>query len=61
MRRGDATGPSLLEARQAQAGVDDARVVKYLDAGNIYVATPGPSIDVLDPKKPKIAPAHVMT
>lgn len=61
MRRGDARGPSLLEARQAQAGADDVRIVKYLDAGNIYIATPGPSIDVLDSKKPKIASAHVMT
>ncbi len=61
MRHGDPTGASLHNARQAQASADEAQLVNYLDAGNILVATAGPSIDVLDPDQPKIASAHVMT
>lgn len=61
MRHGDAAGPSLHEARRAVASPDDVHIVNYLNSGKIYVATPGPSVDVLDERRPRIAPPHVMT
>jgi hypothetical protein len=60
MRHGDPTDPSLADARQATASPHDDRIAAYLDAGHVYIATPGFTQDVFDPSV-RIGPPHYLT
>lgn len=60
MPHGQPTDPSLAEARGAIAAPHEDRITAYLEAGHVYIATPGYTYDVLDPGK-RIGPPHYQT
>src|SRR5215211_1156339 len=60
MPHGEPTDPSLAEARSAAAGPHEDRIAAYLEAGHVYVATPGYTRDVFDGSQ-RIGPAHYLT
>jgi hypothetical protein len=60
MPHGEATDPSLADARNAAPTPHEDRVAAYLDAGHVYIATPGFARDVFDPGK-RIGPPHYLT
>ena len=57
---GDPDGPSLREACAQAPGADDARILAYLRAGHVYIATMGPTTDVLDGAT-MVPPPHICT
>ena len=61
LRGGKPHEPSLREAVQAAASPDAARVVAYLNAGELLIATAGVVKDVLDPKRGIIGAPHILT
>jgi hypothetical protein len=60
MPHGEPSDPSLAEARQATPAHHEDRVVRYLEAGHVYMATPGPTPDVFAPGT-MIGPPHYVT
>lgn len=61
LRGGKPHEPSLHEAVQAAASSDAARVVEYLSAGEVLIATAGVVKDVLDPAHGIIGAPHILT
>lgn len=61
LRHGDRTGPSIKEAVRQSPWQDEDRLLDYLKAGNLFVASPGVSDDVLDPSKTRVTPFHLYT
>lgn len=59
MSHGDPTDPSLADARADTPGPHQESVVAYLEAGHVYIATPGMAVDVLDGTP--IGPPHYLT
>lgn len=60
MAHGEPSDPSLVAARMAGPVSDHAQIAAYLDAGHVYIATPGPALDVFDPDH-QIDPPHLRT
>lgn len=60
MPHGIAADPSLAEARNPTASHHEDRIAEYLEAGHVYMATPGVTHDALDPAT-QIGPPHLLT
>jgi hypothetical protein len=60
MPHGEPSDPSLAAARTDAPGPHQEAIAAYLDAGHIYIATPGPTKDVID-RRTLIGPAHYLT
>jgi len=60
MPHGEPTDPCLADARNPAPTPHEDRIAAYLDAGHVYIATPGFTRDVFDPGK-SIGPAHYLT
>jgi hypothetical protein len=60
MPHGIAADPSLAEARNPTASHHEDRIAEYLEAGHVYMATPGVTHDALDPAT-QIGPPHLVT
>ena len=60
MPHGRPTDPSLTEARGTTAAPHEDRIVAYLEAGHVYIATPAYTRDVFDAGK-RIGPPHYQT
>jgi hypothetical protein len=60
MPHGEASDPSLADARNPAPTPHEDRIAAYLDAGHVYIATPGFARDVFDPSK-RIGPPHYLT
>lgn len=60
MPHGDPGDPALAEARDATPAPHEDRIAAYLEAGHVYIATPGVTHDVFDPGK-QIGPPHYLT
>jgi hypothetical protein len=60
MPHGDPTDPSLAVSREATADADELLLANYLEAGAVYIATPGLAVDVLDGQTP-IGPPNYLT
>lgn len=61
LRHGDKDGPSLREAVAKAAQPDEGKLVAYLRAGKVYIATPGITRDVLQEKGQVIGPPNMTT
>ena len=61
MRHGKPTDPSLGAAVRATGDPDETRVVQYLSAGHVFMASPGLVKDALDPKGHVIGSLSVLT
>jgi hypothetical protein len=60
MPHADRTDPSLTYALDGAPGPQQEMVASYLEAGHVYIATPGMNVDVLDGTTP-IGPPHYLT
>ena len=60
MPHGEPTDPSLAEARNPTASPHEDRIAGYLEAGRVYLASPGVTHDVLDPGT-AIGPPRLVT
>lgn len=60
MPHGESTDPSLAAARADAPGPHQDAVLKYLEAGQLFIATPSPTKDVLDGRT-LIGPPHYLT
>jgi hypothetical protein len=60
MPHGEPTDPSLAEARADSPAARQDALVAYLEAGRIYIATPSPTLDVIDGHT-TIGPPHYLT
>jgi hypothetical protein len=60
MPHGDAADPSLADARRPTPSPHEDRIAAYLDAGHVYLASPGTTQDVFDPET-QIGPPHQLT
>ncbi|WP_428267917.1 hypothetical protein [Haliangium sp.] len=58
---GDGDDPSLEALQAEQAAPDEDRMLAYLDAGHLYIASPGIVEDVLADRETWIGPAHLLT
>lgn len=61
LAHGEPTGPSLLEERAATPDPDEARIVAYLKAGELFVGSPGVVRDVLDGSAGIIGSPEILT
>lgn len=61
LRGGRPHEPSLRAAARPSASPDEVRIIQYLNAGEVMVATAGVVGDVLDPKFGIIGPPHILT
>jgi hypothetical protein len=57
---GKPSDPSLGEARHPAPSPHEDRIAAYLDAGHVYIATPGYTRDVFDTGR-RIGPPHYLT
>jgi len=60
MPHGAPDDPVLADARHAAPSPHEDRIAGYLDAGHVYIATPGPTPDVFEPAR-SIGPPHYRT
>lgn len=60
MPHGAPDDPRLADARHAAPSPHEDRIAGYLDAGHVYIATPGLTPDVFDPGT-SIGPPHYLT
>jgi hypothetical protein len=60
MPHGEPSDPDVMSSLAETPGPDDEAVAAYLDAGQLYIATPTLVTDVLDGKT-LIGPAHYLT
>lgn len=60
MPHGNPSDPSLAQARADTPAMHQDALVAYLEAGHVYIATPSPTVDVLDGSTP-IGPPHYLT
>ena len=60
MPHGEPSDPSLVAARSDAPGPHQEAIAAYLEAGQLFIATPAPTHDVLDRKK-LIGPPHYLT
>jgi len=60
MPHGEPSDPSLAAARSDAPGPHQDAVAAYLEAGHVYIATPGLTEDVLD-RRTMIGPPHYKT
>ena len=61
LRGGKPHEPSLREAVQTIASPHKANMIRYLNAGELLIATGGVVNDVLDPTLGIIGPPHILT
>lgn len=59
MRHGDASDPSLSEARASEPGTHQDAIAAYLKAGQVFIATPGIAKDVIDGKTVIGSPSYL--
>ncbi len=58
---GDIDGPSLEAKRADQPAPDEDRLAAYLDAGHLYIASPGFVEDMISDDEIMIGPPHLLT
>ncbi len=61
LKHGDPKGPSLRAAVANAAAPDEAKIVAYLKAGQLYIGSPGIVKDVMDPKAGIIGSPDILT
>lgn len=57
---GEPTDPSLAASRADVPAEDELLLAAYLETGEMYIATPGPVLDVLDGVT-RVGPPHYLT